>query len=73
MGKSISSVNKEKRNLDNGKCQIMNNNGIVIAEFDGKIEELYCQFFLIKDSKLYAIIGDENGQYGLEEIYGDIL
>ena len=53
MSKSISSINKEKSNLENGRCQVLDNNGIVIAEFDGKIEEINCQFFVIHDDHFF--------------------
>ena len=73
MSKSISSINKEKNNLCNGKCQLLDNNGFVIAEFEGRIEEHLCQFFVIKDNKMFDIAKAENGKYDLQEHIGIIV
>ena len=52
MSKSISSINREKNNLNNGKCQLLDNNGAVLAVFDGKIEETNCQLFVIQEPNI---------------------
>lgn len=71
MSKSTSSINKEKKNLDNGKCQILDDNGLVLAEFDGKIEEINCQYFVVQDNHLFDIVL-ENGKYCLQRNSGTI-
>jgi hypothetical protein len=71
MSKSISSIKKEKNNLGNGKCQLLDNNGVVLAEFDGKIEEINCQYFVIQDNHLFDIVL-ENGKYCLQRNSGTI-
>lgn len=71
MSKSISSLNKEKNNLNNGKCQLLDNNGAVLAEFVGKIEEINCQFFVVQDNHLFDIVLD-NGKYRLQRNGGTI-
>lgn len=72
MSKSVSSINREKSNLENGKCQLLDNTGAIIAEFEGLIVELYCQFFVIKEKKLYDIIRVNCNEYELQEHVGTI-
>ena len=71
MSKSISSINREKNNLNNGKCQLLDNNGAVLAVFDGKIEEINCQLFVIQDNHLFDIVLN-NGKYCLQKHSGTI-
>lgn len=71
MSKSMSSLDKEKNNLANGKCQLLDNNGVVLAEFDGKIEEINCHFFVVQDNHLFDIVLD-NGKYCLQRNGGTI-
>ena len=72
MSKSISSINREKSNIKNGRCQLLDNTGTIIAEFEGVIVELYCQFFVIKDKKLYDIVRVKSDEYELQEHVGTI-
>ena len=71
MSKSIGSINREKNNLDSGKCQLLDNNGSVLAEFDGKIEEINCKYFVVQDNHLFDIVLD-NGKYCLQRNSGTI-
>ena len=72
MSTSINAIAKEKNNLENGRCQLLDNTGAVIAEFEGEILELYCQLFVIKDKKLYDIVLAKDNKYVLQEHIGTI-
>lgn len=72
MSTSIRSTNIEKRNLDNGRCQILNNDGIVLAEFNGTIVEMYSQLFVVEKGKLFDIAHGKFKRYELKEHIGEI-
>jgi hypothetical protein len=71
MSESISSVGKQYKNLPNRKCQLLDNNGIVIAEFEGEVQEIYCRLFVVKECKMYDIV-NEDENWILQEHLGEI-
>lgn len=74
MVNTISSLFRYANNMANGRCQILDNEGNIMAEFDGEIEETSCKFLVRKGMKLYCIVEDNNsGKYVLEEYKGGSL
>ena len=73
MVNTLSSLYKYVKKI-NGKCQILDNEGNILAEFDDEIEEVTCKFFVKKGMKLYCIVKDDNSRkYFLEEYKGGSL
>lgn len=71
MSNSISSLQKEINNLNDNRCQLLDENGKVLAEFDGKMQEICGQIFVILNNKIYDIVFDD-GEYRLQENSGII-
>lgn len=71
MSSSIKAFQKQIMNLDDNRCQLLDENGKILAEFNGRLQELCGQIFVIKDNKIYDIVIN-NGKYCLQENSGTI-
>lgn len=71
MSSSIKAFQKQIMNLDDNRCQLLDENGKILAEFNGRLRELCGQIFVIKDNKIYDIVIN-NGKYCLQENSGTI-
>ena len=71
MSSSIKAFQKQIINLDNNRCQLLDENGNTLAEFNGKMMELCGQIFVTQDNKIYDIVIN-NGKYCLQENSGTI-